>query len=319
MKSTAEEPSTPLPLAAPLLYILSNQAEAYQALLVNSNLSNIELTCDASQATIVLADPPLLSKQLDDFPKLQWAQSTFAGIDALVTPSLRQDYQLTNVKGIFGQLISEYVLGYSLSYFRHFADYQQQQSGQQWQPHAYQSVAGKTLVILGTGSIGCKLAQTAAALGFACLGVNRSGQAPSNSDFTQCYSIEHIDRALEQADIVVNALPSTQQTRHILNQQHLSHCQDVLLFNIGRGDAVDQQGLLTALEKGWVAHAYLDVFPVEPLPQDSAYWQHPKVTITPHIAATSFPEQVFEIFEQNCQRWLAQQPLLNQVDFALGY
>lgn len=313
MKSTREKKPTPL------LYILSNQAVAYQALFANSHISNIELTCDASQATIVLADPPLLSKQLDDFPQLQWAQSTFAGIDALIKPSLRQNYQLTNVKGIFGQLISEYVLGYSLSYFRHFADYQQQQSEQVWQPHAYQSVAGKTLVILGSGSIGCKLAQTAAALGFICLGVNRSGQVPSNSHFQQCYSIEQLDCALKQADIVVNALPSTQQTRHILNQPHLSHCQNVLLFNIGRGDAVDEQGLLIALEKGWLAHAYLDVFPVEPLPQGSAYWQHSKVTITPHIAATSFPKQVFEIFEQNCQRWLAQQPLLNQVDFTLGY
>lgn len=319
MKSTDDGQSAPLNLAAPLLYILSNQAEAYQALLANSTLSNIELTSDASQATIVLADPPLLSKQLHQFPKLQWAQSTFAGIDALVTPSLRRDYQLTNVKGIFGQLISEYVLGYSLSYFRHFSDYQQQQSEQKWQPHAYQSVAGKIIVILGTGSIGSKLAQTASALGFICLGVNRSGQTPPNSHFQQCYSIEKIDCALEQASIVVNALPSTQQTRHILNQQHLSHCQNALLFNIGRGDAVDEQGLVLALEKGWVAHAYLDVFPVEPLPQNSAYWQHPNVTITPHIAATSFPEQVFEIFEQNCHRWLNQQPLLNQIDFDLGY
>ncbi|WP_105903392.1 D-2-hydroxyacid dehydrogenase [Vibrio gangliei] len=301
------------------LYILSEQQPKYLELWKQEKISGISLTENPTEATIVLADPPKLAKQLNDFPNLQWAQSTFAGIDTLTKSHLRHDYQLTNVKGIFGQLISEYVLGYSLGYYRHLAQYRQQQAKQQWQPIEYQSVVGKTMLILGTGSIGSKLAETANALGFKAVGVNRSGQAPTPSCFSHCYSIDQIDQALAQADIVVNALPSTEQTRGLLNREHLSHCQQALLFNIGRGDAVDEQGLLAALEQNWLSHAYLDVFPVEPLPPQSAYWQHPNVTITPHIAANSFPEQVFAIFKQNCQHWLANEPLENQVDFQRGY
>ncbi|OEF29381.1 D-2-hydroxyacid dehydrogenase [Vibrio rumoiensis] len=302
-----------------LLYIKSNQAEVYRQLLQQSSLKTLPITDDKTQATIILADPPLLATQLHEFPKLSWVQSTFTGIDALTEPSLRKDYQLTNVKGIFGQLISEYVLGYSLSYFRHFQQYQQQQQQALWQPHAYQSVANKKMIILGTGSIGAKLAQTASALGFLVIGVNRSGITPKESTFEQCYSIDELDSALSQADIIVNTLPSTQRTRKLINQSHLSHCRDALLFNVGRGDVIDDEGLLVALEHHWVAHAFLDVFAVEPIAATHPYWQHPKVTVTPHIAATSFPEQVFEIFEQNVQRWMNQQPLLNEVNFERGY
>lgn len=313
MKSTVDTPQ------APLLYIASKQTEVYLSLLQQSNLKHIAITQDKSQANIVLADPPLLAKHLDELTNLKWAQATYAGIDKLTKPELRQNYTLTNVKGIFGQLISEYVLGYSLSYFRHLNQYQQLQSNNQWQPIEYQSVIGKKAVILGTGSIGTHVSTSMSFLGFITLGVNSSGTIPQGSAFSQCYSIEELDQALAEADIVINALPSTPQTYHILNAQHLSHCHSALLFNIGRGTAVDEEGLLLALEKGWIAHAYLDVFPVEPLPQESAYWQHPNVSITPHIAANSFPQQVFDIFEQNMQRWQNQQPLLNQVDFSRGY
>lgn len=302
----------------PLLYIASKQAKIYRQLLQHSNLKNLPLTQDKAQATIVLADPPILAAQLQDFPKLEWAQSTFAGVDALTEPSLRKNYQLTNVKGIFGQLISEYVLGYSLSYFRHFQQYQQQQQQSQWQPHTYQSVVGKKMIILGTGSIGAKLAQTASALGFIPIGVNRSG-ITTESTFQHCYTIEKLDDALSQADIIVNTLPSTEQTRNLMNESHLSHCREALLFSVGRGHTIDEKGLFIALEHNWIAQAYLDVFPIEPIAKDNPYWQHPKVTVTPHIAAISFPEQVFEIFEQNCQQWINQQPLFNEVNFQRGY
>lgn len=307
-----------LPQRQPLLYIASKQAKIYRQLLQHSNLQSLPLTEDKTQATIVLADPPILATQLQDFPKLEWAQSTFAGIDALTEPSLRKDYQLTNVKGIFGQLISEYVLGYSLSYFRHFQQYQQQQQQSLWQPHTYQSVMGKKMIILGTGSIGAKLAQTASVLGFIPIGVNRRG-ITTESTFQYCYAIEKLDEALSQADIIVNTLPSTEQTRNLLNESHLSYCREALLFNVGRGDTIDDESLFIALKNNWIAQAYLDVFPIEPIAKDHPYWQHSKVTVTPHIAAISFPEQVFEIFEQNCQQWINRQPLFNEVNFTRGY
>ncbi|MFV0575751.1 MAG: D-2-hydroxyacid dehydrogenase [Vibrio sp.] len=307
------------------LYILSDQEETYLNLIANSSLKEtLSLTKQREEATIVLADPPLLAKNMAQFPNLKWAQSTFAGIDTLMAKDLtgkelRKDYQLTNIKGIFGQLISEYVLGYTLSYFRHFNLYRHQQQNQVWEEHGYQSVEGKCMVILGTGSIGQHLSHTATALGFKVIGVNRSGITPTDAKFVECYAIDQLEKAMQKADLVVNALPSTAQTKQILNAQSLSHCNKALLFNIGRGNAVDDDGLLHALEKGWVEHAFLDVFPVEPLPQTSPYWQHKKVTLTPHIAATSFPEQIFGIFAENVQRYFSGQPLINQIDFDRGY
>ncbi|WP_413478919.1 D-2-hydroxyacid dehydrogenase [Vibrio hibernica] len=301
------------------LYIVAKQASIYHDFLQQQTLPNIVLTQDKSQATIVLADPPQIATQLEQFPNLTWLQSTYAGVDALIEKNLRCDYQLTNVKGIFGQLISEYVLGYSLSYFRHFALYQQQQQAKQWQIHPYQSVKDKTMVILGTGSIGHQLAKAVSALGFIAVGVNRSGQAPTQNAFHHIYPIAQLDRALAQADVVVNALPNTPQTDKLLSYSAFEHCHGALLFNIGRGHTVDDEALLAALGSGQITHAFLDVFRHEPIRNDSPFWHHPNITVTPHIAATSFPEQVWEIFTENYHLFNKQQPLKNKVDFTRGY
>ncbi|MBD1575826.1 D-2-hydroxyacid dehydrogenase [Vibrio sp. S11_S32] len=301
------------------LYIASKQADIYHTFFQQQCLPNVVLTDDKSQATIVLGDPPQMAAQLEHFPNLIWLQATYAGVDTLVQELVRKDYQLTNVKGIFGQLISEYVLGYSLSYLRHFGCYQQQQQIKQWQPHPYNTVKGKTMVILGTGSIGNQLARAVSALGFIAVGVNRSGQAPDNNAFHHIYSIAQLDRALAQADVVVNALPNTPQTDKLLSHSAFQHCHGALFFNIGRGHTLDEPALLAALDCGQISHAFLDVFREEPLSQDSPLWLHPNITITPHIAANSFPEQVWDIFTENYHLFDQQQALKNVIDFELGY
>ena len=148
------------------LLIISKEKEKYLSLFKQSDLPDLEICHDLKKADIVLADPPLITDLLNQCECVEWVQSTFAGIDALMQPHLRQDYDLTNVKGIFGQQISEYVLGYCLQHFRHFSQYAKQQNKKQWQPHSYTSLSNKTMVILGTGSIGCYLTMTAKALGF---------------------------------------------------------------------------------------------------------------------------------------------------------
>lgn len=302
-----------------MLYIESEQKSAYEALIQQADLDNLTLTDDKSQANIILADPPQIADKLDQFPNLTWLQSTFAGVDALVKPNLRRDYQLTNIKGRFGQLISEYVIGYTLSYFRHFERYAEQQKAQVWQPIPYQSIQDKTMLIIGTGSIGRHLACSAHALGFNVIGVNQSGQIESLHQFSQIMTSDQLGDALAQADIIVNTLPKTDQTTNLFNQEAFNRCQQALFFNVGRGDTVETQALLDALDKGQVAHAFLDVFKQEPISQACPYWQHPSVTVTPHIAANSFPEDVIETFVQNYQQWSHERHLNNLVDFEKGY
>lgn len=301
------------------VYILTEHIEIYRDELEKQGLSDLEITENRAEANILLAAPPLAAACLNDFTRLDWLQSAYAGVDALMAPGLRRDYQLTNVRGIFGQQISEYVLGYAISHYRHHARYHMQQTQKQWVPHLYQSLAGKMMVILGTGSIATHLAQSARALGLTAIGVNTTGIPARNTPFHHTYHVQELPAALMHADIVVNTLPDTRQTRGLLNQEIFSHCQSVLLFNVGRGPTLNEEDLIPAIDGGHVAHAWLDVFIREPLADSHPFWSHPAITVTPHIAALSFPHQVADIFAHNYRLWCDGFQLDYLVNFERGY
>ncbi len=303
-----------------LIYLMTANNALYTQLLAEQvNQKHFSFTENKSEAAIVLADPPMAAAHLAEFTQLEWLQSSFAGVDSLVRPELRQDYQLTNVKGPFGQLISEYVLGYTLTYTRHFNQYRAQQNHQQWQPHAYQNLQNKKVVLLGTGTIARDVAHKLFALGLTMIGVNTSGISPKDSPFEQVFHISELKTALNMADIIVNTLPHTKQTIHILNTDAFSACHNALLFNVGRGSAVAEPDLLNALDSNQIAHAFLDVFEQEPLPTEHPFWRNEKITVTPHIAAVSFPEQVAKVFLNNLELWKQGKPLNFLVDFQKGY
>ncbi len=301
------------------LALVTDNNDRYLALIEAKQLPDLELVSTLSEANIVLAAPPKLAPELDMADQLQWVQSTYAGIDALLGHSLRKDYKLTNVKGIFGQQISEYVLGYTINYFRHFDLYKQQQQKRDWQPHSYQSLIGKRMVIFGTGAIGSHLANTVKGLGIIPIGINRTGIPPRQSAFSETFHINEAEKALQSAEIIVNTLPNTPTTDGLFNEPLFSACRHALFFNVGRGQTVDSNALLSALDKGHLVHAFLDVFINEPISQECPYWHNPNVTVTPHIAAISFPEQVVEIFAENYLRWRDGFQLQNLVDFERGY
>ncbi|BDR12149.1 D-2-hydroxyacid dehydrogenase [Vibrio sp. STUT-A11] len=301
------------------IFLLSEHQSTYQTLLAEKNLPDLSVTDDPNDAQIVLADPPLLSQRLDEFSQLDWVQSTFAGVNTLMQQDLRRDYTLTNVRGIFGSLIAEYVIGYCIAHYRHFSLYHQQQQNRLWQPHLYTSLQSKKMVILGTGSIGSYLAKTVRAMGIETIGVNRTGIPTSGGEFNQTFHINELTSALKQADIVVNTLPSTPETLYLLNSETLSHLNRAILINVGRGDVLEDKGLLLAIKNHWIEHAILDVFEQEPLPKEHPFWRLPQITLTPHIAALSFPEQVVEIFAENYLNWRDGFTLNYQVDFDKGY
>lgn len=313
------EKSKPMNNFTNKLYIASKDHAEYTSMLNNAQLDDLVITQDKSLANIVLADPPLVAHDLNQFSKMEWLQSTFAGVDALVASGLRQDYDLTNVKGIFGQQISEYVVGHTINYFRHLFTYQQQQLKSQWQPHPYQSLDDKSILILGTGDIGCHLAKVCNALGMKTGGVNRTGIPAKASPFKYTFHVGEFRSAVKDADIIVSTLPSTEDTRGYLNAARLAHADNALLFNVGRGDVLVEDDLIPAIENGNIAHAFLDVFEQEPLAKSSPFWLHDKITVTPHIAAVSFPHQVFDQFKENYLRWYDGFKLQNLVDFKKGY
>jgi glyoxylate/hydroxypyruvate reductase A len=126
--------------------------------------------------------------------------------------------------------------------------------------------------------------------------------------------------ALETAQIVILLIPLTDQTHHIMNAERLVCLpKGGILINPGRGPLIDDIALLQALESNHLAHATLDVFDIEPLPPTHAFWHHPKVTVTPHIASSTRPDSASRVIADNILRSVKGQPLLYLVNRQLGY
>jgi phosphoglycerate dehydrogenase-like enzyme len=309
------------------LLILSVDAAKYHTLIKAADLPQLDIRSARDVASakqviadcnIIIGDPPLLAEVISSAEKLQWLQSSWAGVDQLCRPGLRRDYVLTGVKGIFGPLISEYVMTYLFALERRVFAMRNNQLEKHWKPFSYRASREITLGIIGLGSIGSQLAQTARHFGIRVTGLNRSGK-PCD-DVEKVYTADELSVFLETPDYVVLTLPDTRQTRHFINADVLKMMKpSTVLINVGRGSIINEDHLVDALHNGVIGGAVLDVFESEPLVQDNPLWQMPNVYVTPHNAAISFPEDVVEIFAGNYHRFLQQETLLNVVNFDLGY
>jgi glyoxylate/hydroxypyruvate reductase A len=172
--------------------------------------------------------------------------------------------------------------------------------------------------MLGLGALGLAAARALQALNFPVTGWSR---APKVIEGLTCLSGEAgLQQALSNAAIVVTLLPRTPQTENLLNARTLAYLpKGAFILNPGRGPLIDDQALLAALDSGQVAHATLDVFRTEPLPQDHPFWTHPQITVTPHIAADTRPHSAARVLVENIRRSEAGAPLLHLVDRTLGY
>jgi phosphoglycerate dehydrogenase-like enzyme len=308
------------------ILILSSRAEAYQALLVEMLPGSLIVAARspeqalslAASSRVVLGDPSLVKQILPDLTALEWVQSTWAGVDALMGEGLRKDYTLTNVRGVFGPAIAEYVIGYAIMHERlGWQRYNAQQAGR-WDATPPGSLRGKTMGIIGVGSIGADLAHAVKVLGVTTLGYTRANEGCPAID--RYYHGDAITDFAAACDYVVCTLPNTVSSRHLVDARVLAAMRSHAVFvNVGRGSAVDEQALGDALARGAIGGAILDVFQVEPLPVESQLWKLPNVIITSHTAALSFPDEIAPLFVDNYRRWINEQPLRYAVDFALGY
>jgi phosphoglycerate dehydrogenase-like enzyme len=309
------------------LLILSVDAEKYSALIKKADLRNLEIrsASDIGSAkvliagcNIVLGDPPLINEVLASADSLEWVQSGWAGVDELCRPGLRRDYVLTNAKGIFGPLISEYVMTYLFAFERGLFGMRSNQLKQHWQPLAYRPAKEITLGIIGLGSIGRELALSARHFGIRVTGLNRSGR-PFDA-VEKVYTADDLAEFLKEPDYVVLTLPATPQTSHLINADVLKMMKpSTVLINVGRGNSINETDLVCALREGIIGGAVLDVFEKEPLAQDSPLWKLDNVYITPHTSATTFPGEIGAIFIENYHRFVRRESLLHVVDFELGY
>jgi glyoxylate/hydroxypyruvate reductase len=191
-------------------------------------------------------------------------------------------------------------------------------SDAKWQPRTPPLAQERSVVVLGLGALGAAVAQTLLGLGFEVSGWSRSAKSIEG---VTCYSGDAgLTQALARAEIAVLLLPDTHATENTLNAETLSAMpKGAFIINPGRGPLIDDDALLAALDNGQIAHATLDVFRVEPLPQDHPYWAHPQVTVTPHIAAETRASTASEAIVENIRRSEGGEPFLNLVDRSLGY
>jgi len=309
------------------LLILSTDAGSYEKLIKAAHPQGLEIQASDSVASamstiadsnIILGDPALVSAVLAAAKQLQWVQSSWAGVDQFCRPDLRKDYVLTGVKGVFGPMISEYVMTYLFALERQLFRMRSNQLEQRWEALSYRPARDITMGIIGLGSIGRQLAHIAAGFGLRVTGHNRSGKPCDGVD--KVYTKDDLVGFFAEPDYVVLTLPDTPATEHFIDGDILEMMKPTaVLMNVGRGSIINEPDLVAALSNGVIAGAVLDVFAHEPLPTHSPLWQMPQVYITPHHAATSFPEDIVGIFMKNYQRFLQHESLLYAIDFELGY
>ena len=176
----------------------------------------------------------------------------------------------------------------------------------------------RKVTVLGLGALGRSCARTLRDLGFDVAGWSR--RAKEMDGITCLSGPEGLAAALSRADILVLLLPNTPATENTLNAQTLALLpKGAVLLNPGRGALIEDAALLSALDSGQIGHATLDVFRVEPLPPEHPYWHHPKVTVTPHIAAETRAETASEVIAENIRRGEAGEAFLHLVDRDAGY
>ena len=267
--------------------------------------------------TVLFGNPQLIAEILPSMPTVNWVQSSWAGVTPLIEAE-RRDYVLTGVKDVFGPQMSEYTFGYLLAHELRVLARHERQTARVWHREHSGVLAGKTLGIMGTGSIGSHIAATARAFNMKSLGLSRSGEAVAG--FDDVLPVDRLDEFLSRSDHLVATLPATPGTDKLLNADTLPLLPAGAYFvNVGRSNVVDDNALITSLRNAHLGGAALDVFDVEPVPDDSPLWSAPNLSITAHIAAISHPMLIVPIFVENYRRYISDQPLKYVVDFSAGY
>jgi phosphoglycerate dehydrogenase-like enzyme len=254
-------------------------------------------------------------------PNLRWIHTTSAGVDHVLFPKLAEfDVALTNASGVFNVPIAETVLAYMLAVVKRLPQFLDQQRVRHWHNLELRELRGLTAGILGLGDIGGEVARLCQAFGMHVVGLRRH---PQPSQFAEeVLPPDRLHDLLARSDFVVIATPLTDQTRGMIGRAELKAMRsDAWLINIARGPIVDEDALIEALRDRTIGGACLDVFSLEPLPEDSPLWDLPNVIVTPHNSWSSshWREREIELFLENLRRYVAGKPLLNVVDKHAGY
>ena len=286
------------------------QAALPEERIVALEMLDADQRADCDVAIVANPDP----RALATLPQLQWVHSVWAGVERLVADLQRSPVAIVRlVDPQLAETMAEAVLAWTLYLHRDMPRYARQQATGQWLEHDYLPPQRKTVALLGLGELGLASAARLRAAGFQVSGWSRSRKAVPG---VQCFAgDEELPRLLAGADILVCLLPLTPETEGMLDARALGQLRPgAALINFARGAIIDDNALRAALDAQQLRHAVLDVFRTEPLPADQWQWQHPQVTVLPHISGPTNRQTAAAIVAANIRRYRAAGSLPAVVD-----
>lgn len=259
--------------------------------------------------------------------RLRWIHAAGAGVSHFDLAAIRErGITLTNSSGISAPNMAEHVMGMVIALARRFPVLMRSQQAHRWRDFETHreviELAGQTMLVIGMGEVGREIAVRAAAFGMRVVGVRRRAEEALPAGFTAARRPDDLLEALADADHVVLAVPETSQTRAMIDARALAAMKPgAMIYNVGRGTAIDTTALVEALSAGRLAGAGLDVTDPEPLPENSPLWEMENVLITAHSSGATprYWERQGALIVENIARIQGGEPPRNIVDLSAGY
>jgi glyoxylate/hydroxypyruvate reductase A len=276
---------------------------------------------NASQAKkidiAIVANPD--PKDLAKFPNLVWIQSLWAGVERLVTELSEKPIKLVRLEDPqLAKTMAESVLAWTLYLQRNMAEYAQQQTNKNWRQLPSTSSEDLRVSVLGAGALGIAALKALKKLDYQ---VNCWSRTAKQFDGIHNYvGLEGLSSMLGKTDILINLLPLTPDTYHLLDESLLAKLpKGVKLINFSRGAVIDTKALLGLLDLGHIAHAVLDVFEQEPLAPTDTIWSNPRITVLPHMSAPTTIHSAAKVIAKNITNYRENNIMPKFVDIKQGY
>lgn len=267
----------------------------------------------------MLASDALRSGLLKQLPNLELIQKLGAGVDTMMNdPDLRSNIKIARLRHTTTALeMARFCLAFVLKDVQNLTFHEKNQQQSLWKPKAPKRVADLKVGVLGLGHIGGETARLFSAAGFKVSGWSRS---PKEMPGVTCvHGSESFNKILEDSDYISSVLPSTADTENLFNMDAFQRMKSKpMLINVGRGTLIDEDDLITALDQRCLRHAVLDVCRHEPLASDSPLWQHPGITITPHVSGWDLDDGL-NVVSENYFRLLDGNPIVHEINRDFGY
>ncbi|MCU0496675.1 MAG: D-2-hydroxyacid dehydrogenase [Anaerolineae bacterium] len=275
-------------------------------------------------------------------PALRWIQFHFAGVDRALNQAIvrLESIEVTTASGIHATSIAEYCIGMMLAFNLKLPLMLQHQAGQIWHERRYEifrpsTLRGKTLGVIGYGSIGRELARIAHSMGMRILAAKRNAMKPEDDGYTEpgtgdpagdlperIYPWQALTQMVSECDYLAVITPLTDATRKLINEDVIKAMKKTaVILNVARGEVIDQAALIAALNAQKIGGAILDVFEEEPLPAHHPLWTLDNVIISPHVSGnhTDYNTRAAQLLIENLKRYMQHQPLYNRLDRREGY